>query len=251
MVYSPTVERGLAVLGYPSVLHGVINRYVTDLDLDVAPNARIASGCLLRGDVELAPRSRLSRGCVLNGEVTVGRGSNLEPNCELVGEITIGNYCAIARRTTFQQTNHETGKPALQIRLYDTVLDSELEPATKGPIEIGSDVWSGAGATILSDVTVGHGAVIGAGAVVTRDVEPYAIVAGIPAERIGWRFPRRVRESLLELAWWEWDEATIRDRVDFFERTLDDFDDVPDEELNELADVDMLERAVSIEVSDD
>ena len=251
MARRPAVERGLAVLGYPSLLHGLINRYVTDLDLDVAPSARIASGCLLRGDVELAPRSRLSRGCVLNGDVAVGRGSNFEPNCELVGEVTVGNYCAIARRTTFQQTNHETGKPALQIRLYDTVLDSELEPAAKGPIEIGSDVWTGAGATILSDVTVGDGAVIGAGAVVTRDVEPYAIVAGIPAERIGWRFSRRIRESLLRLAWWEWDEATIRDRGDFFERTLEDFDDIPDEELSELLDEEMPERVVSIEVNDD
>ncbi|MDQ2052563.1 DapH/DapD/GlmU-related protein [Natronolimnohabitans sp. A-GB9] len=214
------LERGLSVLGYPSVTHGVANRYLDAADLEIAPSARIAMGCLLRGQVDLGPYTRLSRGCVAGGDVTIGRRTNLEPNCDLIGDVEIGNYCAIARRTSFQQTNHETSKPSQQIRFYEEVLDSDLPPAEEGPITVGSDVWIGTRVTVLSGVTIGDGAIVGAGSVVTEDVEPYAIVAGVPAERIGWRFPRDVRERLLELEWWEWDEETMRQRRDFFERDL-------------------------------
>ena len=115
----------------------------------------------------------------------------------------------------------------MQIRFYDEVLDSDLPPTAEGPITVGNDVWIGTGATVLSGVTVGDGAIIGAGAVVTDDVEPYAIVAGVPAERINWRFPERVREALLALEWWEWDEKTMRANREFFERELHALEDIP------------------------
>ena len=235
MVLSTTVERGLSVLGYPSISHRLINRFVTDHEFEIADSARIASGCLLRGKIDLDERVRLSRGCVLNGEVTVGRGTNFEPQCGLIGTVSIGNYCAVASGTTFQQQGHQMRKPAMQIRLYEEILDSELEARDTEPITVGSDVWTGHRSTILSGVTVGNGAVIGAGAVVTDDVEPYAIVGGVPARRIGWRFPRPVRERLEEIAWWEWDEETIHERREFFEADLTDLDDLPEGESSAIA----------------
>ncbi len=198
-----------------------------DGQLSIAPSARLTPGCLLRGNVTLAPKTRVSRGCLLTGEVAVGRGTNLEPECELVGDVTLGRYNAIGRECTFQEPNHETSRPSIQRRLYERLLESELPTTSKGPITVGSDVWMGAGVTVLSGVSIGHGAVVGAGAVVTDDVEPYAIVAGVPAERIGWRFSREIRERLLEVAWWTWDEATIRANQAFFERDLTDPSDVP------------------------
>lgn len=81
---------------------------------------------------------------------------------------------------------------------------------TRGDVRIGSDVWLAWGCTILSGVTIGHGAVVAARAVVTRDVEPYAIVAGNPARPIGWRFEPEVRNALLATAWWEWPEPEVR-----------------------------------------
>ena len=80
----------------------------------------------------------------------------------------------------------------------------------KGDIVIGNDVWIGYEAVILSGVTVGDGAVIGARAVVTKDVPPYTVVGGVPAKPIRKRFDDRTAETLRALRWWEWDEEKIR-----------------------------------------
>jgi acetyltransferase-like isoleucine patch superfamily enzyme len=85
----------------------------------------------------------------------------------------------------------------------------EGHPATKGDVTIGNDVWVGAGATIVSGVTIGDGAVIGGQSVVTRDVEPYSIVAGNPAQTVRHRFPPEQIEQLLRIAWWEWSDERI------------------------------------------
>jgi acetyltransferase-like isoleucine patch superfamily enzyme len=81
---------------------------------------------------------------------------------------------------------------------------------TRGDVNIGSDVWLAYGCTILSGVTIGHGAVVAARAVVSRDVAPYAIVAGNPARVVGWRFGQGVRDALLKSAWWTWPEPEVR-----------------------------------------
>jgi chloramphenicol O-acetyltransferase type B len=85
---------------------------------------------------------------------------------------------------------------------------------SRGDVVIGSDVWLCANCTILSGVTIGHGAVIANSAVVSRDVEPYAIMAGNPAQRVRWRFDGSMRIALLETTWWEWTEAEIRRSIE-------------------------------------
>ncbi|WP_255170948.1 CatB-related O-acetyltransferase [Natrononativus amylolyticus] len=219
-------EAALSAMGYPRYTHGLLNAMSDRTTLEIAESVQIAPLCLLRGDVVLESGVRLSTKCVLNGDVSVGRYTNLEPGCELVGAVEIGNYCAVARNTTFQQTNHDMNRPSIQRRLYQTVLDSEIAYTSKGTITVGSDVWFGTRCIVLSGVTIGHGAVVAAGSVVTSDVEPYAVVAGTPAERIGWRFPREVREALLETAWWEWDGDKIRAHLEFFETQIRSVDDV-------------------------
>jgi virginiamycin A acetyltransferase len=77
---------------------------------------------------------------------------------------------------------------------------------------------------MLPGVEVGHGSIIGAGAVVTSDVKPFEIVGGTPAEHIGWRFPPHVREQLLELEWWYWSEDRIERNRDFFSKNLSEID---------------------------
>ena len=87
-------------------------------------------------------------------------------------------------------------------------------PATKGDIVIGNDVWIGWGATVLSGVTIGNGAVVAANATVTKDVRPYAIVVGNPAKEIGRRFSDEQVEALLRIRWWDWPTAKVREHVD-------------------------------------
>ncbi len=86
-------------------------------------------------------------------------------------------------------------------------------PKTKGNVLIGSDVWIGTDALITSGVTIGDGAVIGARAVVTRDVPPYAVVAGNPARVLKFRFDEVTIERLLSLKWWTWSQPEIEEAM--------------------------------------
>ena len=81
---------------------------------------------------------------------------------------------------------------------------------------IGSDVWIGANAIIMDGVKVGDGAIVAAGAVVTRDVPPYSVVGGVPAKLIKFRFDERVRNALLDWKWWELPSETLKHLADDF-----------------------------------
>jgi acetyltransferase-like isoleucine patch superfamily enzyme len=88
-------------------------------------------------------------------------------------------------------------------------------PASKGDVIIGHDVWIGEGAVILSGVRIGNGAVIGAHAVVTRDVPSYAIIAGNPAAIMRSRFSKDEIDILESLEWWDWDDYKINAGMKF------------------------------------
>lgn len=84
------------------------------------------------------------------------------------------------------------------------------------PVVIGNDVWIGGYVSILPGVKIGDGAVIAAGAVVTKDVEPYAVVGGVPAKLIKYRFPKPDRDKLLEIKWWNWTHEKIEENLELF-----------------------------------
>jgi acetyltransferase-like isoleucine patch superfamily enzyme len=84
------------------------------------------------------------------------------------------------------------------------------QPASRGDVVIGNDVWIGRGAIIMSGVTIGDGAVVGAGALVSRDVPPYTIAAGNPARNLRQRFAPEIVEKLLGISWWDWPDDRIR-----------------------------------------
>jgi acetyltransferase-like isoleucine patch superfamily enzyme len=98
-------------------------------------------------------------------------------------------------------------------------------PKANTPVEIGSDVWIGMNAIILSGVKIGHGAIIGAGSVVTHDVPPYGVVAGSPAMLLRYRYSEEQIKKLLAIQWWNWSDKKIKENLNFFYDDIDRFVD--------------------------
>jgi phosphonate metabolism protein (transferase hexapeptide repeat family) len=135
-----------------------------------------------------------------------------------VAHAEIGKFANIASFVRIGPTDHPLGTASLHHFLYRSSkywADAEDDEAFFGQrrsrvARIGHDTWIGHGAIVKPEVTVGDGAVIAAGAVVTRDVAPYAIVAGVPARVLRLRQPHGVAERLMALAWWDWDHERLR-----------------------------------------
>ncbi|MDD3772986.1 MAG: CatB-related O-acetyltransferase [Weeksellaceae bacterium] len=133
-------------------------------------------------------------------------------------QLKIGKFCSIAEEVKiFLGGNHRvewistypfSGSGFKNI--WEEAADIKGHPATKGNVIVGNDVWIGYGATIMSGVTVGNGAVIATQAIVTKNVEPYSIVAGSPARIIRKRFSDDQISKLLKIKWWDWPESKIR-----------------------------------------
>lgn len=135
--------------------------------------------------------------------------------------LIIGKFCSIARgaKFIFNCANHTL--KSLSTYTFPLFYEEWGLPKervaeawdNKGDIVIGSDVWIGFEAMIMAGVRVGDGAIIGAGAVVTKDVAPYAIVGGVPAREIKKRFDDETVAKLLRLKWWDWPVEKIRDAL--------------------------------------
>ena len=135
--------------------------------------------------------------------------------------LNIGSFCSIAcgAKFIFTSANHSLGSLStysFPIFFEEWGLDAKnITDAwdNKGDITVGNDVWIGYEAVVLSGVTIGDGAIIGARAVVTKDVPPYTIVGGVPAKPIRRRFSDEVVEQLQLLRWWDWDDERIRRNI--------------------------------------
>lgn len=134
-------------------------------------------------------------------------------------KLRIGSFCSIANNVTVMLGgNHRVDWATtfpfgfmFKGRFGDTPMPGH--PASGGDVVIGNDVWIATGSTIMSGVKVGDGAVIAANSHVVSDVAPYAIVGGNPAKHVKFRFDEEIRDLLLELRWWDLDEAAIREII--------------------------------------
>lgn len=202
--------------------------------------SKLAGGCSI-GDDTTVERS------ALDNNVSINRRSYI--NDSFIGKYTysginttinwarIGKFCSIARNVDIGGFDHDyhkiTTMPAFrfhQIRNGGGKLAYHEE--NDEYCEIGNDVWIAAGAQILHKVKIGDGAVIGGGAVVTHDVPPYAIVAGVPARIIGYRCAPNLIDALEEIKWWDWPEELLLNTVD--EMIVTDIDEASVERLKEL-----------------
>ena len=135
--------------------------------------------------------------------------------------LKIGNCCSIADEVTFLLGGGHR-LDCVSTFPFRGKLVGDVEAMTKGPIGLEDDVWIGYGATVLSGVTLGKGSVVGAGALVCGDVPSYAIVAGIPAKVIRYRFDDETRARLAAIDLGKVDAAFARKEIELFESSLDD-----------------------------
>ncbi|MEF2546988.1 DapH/DapD/GlmU-related protein [Aurantimonas sp. E1-2-R+4] len=153
---------------------------------------------------------------VLLRDVTVGDFSYFERGGEAI-HTDIGKFCSIAANVRINALDHPMERPTTHKLSYRPneyfrylPIDADWrEHRSAKRVAIGHDVWVGHGAVVMPGVQIGVGAVIGANAVVTKDVAPYAIVAGVPARLLRARFSAGIAERLRRLAWWDWSPEVL------------------------------------------
>jgi phosphonate metabolism protein (transferase hexapeptide repeat family) len=162
------------------------------------------------------------------GWCEVGQGSRVQNStfgdyayCDRLSDIantTVGKFANIAAMTRIGPTDHPYDHASLHHFLYrssyywDDAADDPAQFAARAARRtvIGPDTWIGHGAIIKPEVTLGAGSIVASGAVVTKDVPPYMIVAGVPAAPMRPRFAAGIADRLMALAWWDWDHARLR-----------------------------------------
>jgi len=195
-----------------------------DDDVIVGHRARVIGStvgrhCVVEQDAEvyqctLADWVSVQSKCALN-EVRIGRYSYVAREACL-DEVSIGSFASIGPRTLLGCGDHPVDLASTAPVFYSTrrQCGASFAPADhaaeRRAITIGHDVWLGAHAFVRDGLTIGDGAIVAAGAVVAADVPPYAIVGGVPAKLIRFRFPAGAIQRLLVLQWWNWEETRLR-----------------------------------------
>jgi phosphonate metabolism protein (transferase hexapeptide repeat family) len=149
-------------------------------------------------------------------DAELGDYSYVERQAEVI-YARIGKFCCIASNTRVNALEHPLERVSQHKMTYraneyflGAKLDGEFREKRQGKsVETGNDVWIGHGAIIKPGVKIGHGGVVAAGAIVTRDVPAYAIVAGVPAKFMRWRFEPKISARIITLAWWDWEHDRL------------------------------------------
>ncbi|MGM0584193.1 MAG: DapH/DapD/GlmU-related protein [Pseudomonadota bacterium] len=181
----------------------------------VDPTAEVAD-CRLGRFTEVQAHCRLAHS-------EMGDYSYCAPGADIIHS-RIGKFANIAAGVRMNPGNHPHWRASLHHFMYRSSLywdDAEDEDwlfawRREQPVVVGHDAWFGHNAVVLAGVSVGTGAIVAAGAVVTRDVGSYEIVGGVPARVIRRRHPERLAERLMEIAWWDWDHGRLRDALEDF-----------------------------------
>jgi acetyltransferase-like isoleucine patch superfamily enzyme len=171
------------------------------------------------GANEGTPKRRGANVLQSRGGLTVGENTLYNGECKIKGEdkVFIGKYCAIAENFRVIASNHNYKFASLQNTFYMNHFGTKPPPLRKQqPITIGNNVWFGDNVIVVPGADIGDGACIGAGSVVTGEIPPFAIAAGVPARVLKYRFSPEIIEVLLEVKWWDWPEDRIKRNKEFF-----------------------------------
>lgn len=145
----------------------------------------------------------------------IGRYTCIANNVEIIRGTHPSSRFVSVHPAFFSEENYSAGFSYVNKQKFieREFIDSEKEIS----VVVGNDVWIGYGAKIVEGITIGNGAVVAAGAIVTKDVPPYAIVGGVPAKVIKYRFSEEDIEFLLRLCWWDKSEEWIKEYAEYFE----------------------------------
>lgn len=179
-------------------------------------------------NVDFEGNNFIGRNCIIT-DSSVGKYTYICNNCELYN-CKIGRYCSIGNSVRLIRGSHPShefvstspmffskkhiafAKTYVKDQLYD-----EYRLTSDGKsLKIGNDVWIGSDVDILEGCSIGNGAIVGAKALVTKDVPPYAIVVGVPAKIIRYRFPESEAVKMNGIKWWQWDEGKIMQHLPDF-----------------------------------
>ncbi|MCZ0702108.1 acetyltransferase-like isoleucine patch superfamily enzyme [Natronobacillus azotifigens] len=183
---------------------------------------------LLKVEPDEATRKERVINGVRVGKYSYGCQRLCQENSTLIE--SIGSFCSISDTVEIAGPNHPTEFISTHPFFYNTLIhgNERVPPllneeasvnhvATNNQkIKIGHDVWIGKHVLLLPSIKIGNGAIIGAGAVVTKDVPDYAIVGGVPAEILKYRFNQQHIKELNAIAWWQWSDEKIRANIEYF-----------------------------------
>lgn len=206
----------------------------------VINNSKIADGCSVGDDTTIER-------CVIANNVAINRRSYI--NDSFIGSFSytginttinwskIGKFCSIARNVDIGGFDHDyhkiTTMPEFRFKQIISGGGKIPQPVIHNDYcSIGNDVWIAANAQILHKVKVADGAVVGAGAVVTHDIPPYAIAVGVPARIIGYRCDNHLIEKLMNIQWWNWSMEIITKHIDILLNS-----DICDETIEKMMEI--------------
>lgn len=182
--------------------------------------SRFSAGVMIKNDCvifdsEFEKQAAIYPHCVLH-DVRIGSYSYMNEHCTVRG-VRVGNFTSIGPHFFCGHGGHPTNFVTTSPVFYSTRGQCGVSFAEKNLFDeqhdtfVGNDVWIGARVFVRDGVRIGNGALIAAGAVVVADVPDYAMVGGIPAKLIRYRFPEEIIRELSGIEWWNWSEAKLRE----------------------------------------
>ncbi len=162
-------------------------------------------------------------------DVSVGSYSYISP-LSVIGKTTIGRFCSIGSRFQCTVGNHPSNFISTSPVFFSSLKQCGITFSKnhyfneRQGIKIGNDVWVGSCVFIKDGTTIENGAIVAAGAVVVDDIPAFAIVGGVPAKLIRYRFSKKIREKLCDIKWWDWPEAELKKaQPSFCEEDINEF----------------------------
>ena len=205
-----------ACMADTSVFTDKLNQFIeNEKDIEIGPHAKLSKSASIEAPVRLWGTAIVSIECSVGAYSFINSSTTVFPNTK------IGRYCSIGKTCEIGAGDHPLDWLSTSVFQYGIGTHfsnhtNDCHQLTRKSVEntdtiIGHDVWIGSLSLIKRGVTIGHGAVIAGGAVVAKDVPPYAIVGGVPAKVLKYRFNRRTRAKLLKLEWWTLSPKEMKD----------------------------------------